>query len=55
MEEALGAAYARTWADQFSITELGSRTVHEALADGYSPKEVWAAVWRVLGLPDTQR
>jgi len=27
-----------------AITELGSRSVNEALADGYEPQEVWKAV-----------
>ena len=37
------------------ITELGSRTAVEALDAGVAPKQVWAAVWRVLELPETQR
>jgi hypothetical protein len=55
MEAALGAAYARAWAGQFVIDELGSRTAQEALDDGVPPKAVWAAVWRALELPSTQR
>ncbi len=51
MDEALGPAYSRSWADMFVITELGGRTASEALAAGESPKRVWAAVWRVLELP----
>lgn len=55
MEDALGAGYYRVWADQFVIAELGGRTASEALAAGVPPKEVWAAVWRVLGLPPRER
>ncbi|WP_110205692.1 DUF3046 domain-containing protein [Nocardioides daejeonensis] len=55
MEQALGAGYARSWADRQSITELGSRTVEEAFAAGESPKQVWAAVRRHLELPDSWR
>ncbi|KRF11645.1 hypothetical protein ASG90_16970 [Nocardioides sp. Soil797] len=51
MEQALGAGYARSWAEQHVIGELGSRTVDEALAAGESPKQVWEAVWRTLDLP----
>jgi hypothetical protein len=55
MEQALGPAYARSWAEQHAISELGSRTVVEALAAGEPPKRVWLAVWRNLGLPARDR
>lgn len=55
MEAALGPAYAHAWAAQFVIAELGERTVSEALDAGESPKRVWAAVWRVLELPASER
>ena len=55
MEHALGPAYARSWAAQYVIAELGSRTAEQALAEGYSPKEVWRAVWSALDLPPGDR
>jgi hypothetical protein len=55
MEHALGPAYARSWADLFVIGDLGGRTASEALAAGVPPKEVWAAVWKVLELPASER
>lgn len=55
MEQALGPAYARSWAEQQSISELDGRTVLEALAEGESPKAVWRAVWATLGLPARER
>lgn len=55
MDEALGPAYARTWASMFVIADLGGRTVDDALAAGVPPKEVWRAVWGVLGLPARER
>lgn len=55
MDEALGEASSRSWAELFVIGELGSRTVSEALAAGVPPKQVWAAVWQVLELPDRLR
>ena len=55
MDDALGASYARTWASMFVIADLGGRTVDEALAAGAPPKEVWAAVWRVLELPQNKK
>ena len=55
MEAALGGGYARFWADQQVIAELGGRTVRQALDAGTPPKAVWAAVWRVLELPPVDR
>ena len=55
MEDALGAGYARSWADMVVIADLGGRTASEALTAGVPPKEVWAAVWRVLELPPNKR
>ena len=55
MEEALGSAYHRAWAQQFVMAELGGRTAEEALDAGLPPKQVWAAVWRALDLPAHQR
>ncbi|MDN5896730.1 MAG: DUF3046 domain-containing protein [Nocardioides sp.] len=55
LDMALGQSYSRHWAKQHAITELGSRTVEEALDSGEDPKVVWAAVWRVLGLPASDR
>jgi hypothetical protein len=55
MDAALGPAYARSWASMFVITDLDGRTVDEALAAGVPPKEIWRAVWAVLGLPARER
>lgn len=55
MDEALGPAYARSWAEQHALRELGSRTVRESLAEGEAPKVVWRAVWAELELPPRDR
>jgi hypothetical protein len=55
MEKALGAGYARTWAEQFVLEGLGGRTVVEALAAGAPYKKVWLAVWAALELPARDR
>jgi hypothetical protein len=55
MEDVLGPAYARSWASMYVLADLGSRTVDEALAAGAAPKDVWRAVWAVLGLPARER
>ncbi len=55
MEQALGPAYARSWAEQQVLASLEHRTVREALAQGETPKRVWRAVWETLGLPARDR
>jgi hypothetical protein len=55
MERALGTAYARSWAEQHVLGDLGERTVVEALDAGEPPKKVWRAVWAELGLPAHER
>lgn len=55
LEQALGRVYHRVWADQFVMSDLGGRTAQEALDAGVPPKQVWAAVWRALELPDRER
>jgi hypothetical protein len=37
------------------LADLGGRTVVQALDAGESPKTVWQAVWRALGLPPSER
>lgn len=48
LRERLTLSFGVGWASSFStdiaISELGSRSVNEALADGYEPQEVWKAV-----------
>lgn len=55
MEQHLGPAYARTWARDHVIGELGERTVLQALDSGLDAKNVWRAVWRELELPFSER
>jgi hypothetical protein len=55
MERALGPAYARSWAVDQVLRELGGRTVEQALADGDETRQVWRAVCASLELPAHQR
>lgn len=55
MNAALGPAYAKSWANNYVLADLGGRTVVDALAAGESPKLVWRAVWTVLELPARER
>ncbi len=51
MTEQFGAAYVDSFARDFVMSELGGRTVHQALADGVAAKDVWKAVRASLNLP----
>ena len=55
LERHLGSAYARTWAEQYSLATLESLTVTEALAAGVPGKKIWRAVWQALELPARER
>lgn len=55
MEDALGEAYAGTWAREHVMSGLGERTVVQAFDDGWDAKTIWREVWRVLGLPARDR
>lgn len=55
MTVALGAGYAQSWAHDYVIGSLGSRTVDQALAAGVDVKVVWRAVHRELDLPPSTR
>ena len=44
-----------TWAEQQVISDLGHRTVTEALDAGEPPKQVWRAVWERLGRPPSEK
>lgn len=55
LDQHLGAGYSRVWAAEYSLAELGGRTVVEAVADGVDAKTVWRAVWAALELPARER
>ncbi len=55
LEQALGTAYYRSWAEQFVMADLGRRTAKEAIESGVPPKEVWAVVWRAPELSPSER
>ena len=44
MERRFGADYARSYAADQVLPQLGSRTVQQALDQGDNPKDVWRAV-----------
>ena len=47
--------HADSLADYHVLSELGGRTIRQALADGESPKAVWRGVCEGLEVPANQR
>lgn len=54
-DEVFGASYARTLASTQTLSELGSRTVDEALADGVDPRTVWHVLCDAMGIAPEDR
>jgi hypothetical protein len=50
LEQSFGAGYAPSFAADHVLTELGGRTINQALADGMDAAQVWRAV--VAAYPD---
>ena len=55
MERRFGVTYARSYAADMVIAELGSRTVTQALAQGEDTKAVWRAVCEATAVPVSER
>ncbi len=55
LEQALGSAYARSWARDFHISALGGLTVNQAIEQGVDTLVIWRAVHEVLDLPEKFR
>ena len=55
MELVLGPDYCASWSKDHVLSNLGGRTVDQALRDGEDAKTVWRAVVATLELPATYR
>jgi len=55
MDDEIGVGYARSWASDVVLSELGGRTVAVALDQGENVKDVWRAVAAHLELPASRR
>ncbi|MFX4294611.1 MULTISPECIES: DUF3046 domain-containing protein [Streptomyces] len=55
MAEHFGSGYADTFARDHVMSELGGRTVHEALDAGWDAKTVWRAVCVAMEVPPERR
>ncbi|MFJ9820677.1 DUF3046 domain-containing protein [Streptomyces sp. NPDC101151] len=51
MAEHFGPGYADTFARDHVMTDLGGRTVNEALDAGWAAKDVWRVVCSVMDVP----
>lgn len=54
MDQVLGPAYARSWAHDVVLSDLGY-TVEEAIVAGVDTKDVWRAVCAQVDVPATLR
>jgi len=55
MERRFGVSYARSYAADMVLAELGSRMVDQALAQGEDAKTVWRAVCDATHAPASER
>jgi Protein of unknown function (DUF3046) len=55
MREQFGDVYAESLAKDYVLSNLGGRTVNQALADGEDAKVVWRAVSDTFNVPDSLR
>jgi hypothetical protein len=54
MDEVFGPAYARSWAHDVVLPDLG-QTVAQAIDGGVDTKEIWRAVCTVADVPGVLR
>ncbi|GAB2681305.1 DUF3046 domain-containing protein [Saccharopolyspora gloriosae] len=55
MAEEFGRLRAEMLAEDHVMSELGGRTVDEALEAGFSPKQVWLALCNTFEVPASRR
>ena len=55
MRGQFGDTYAASVAKDHVLTDLGGRTVDQALAAGVEPKEIWRAVCEAFEIPEGSR
>ncbi|MFF2300219.1 DUF3046 domain-containing protein [Arthrobacter bambusae] len=55
MDDEFGAGYSRVLSSSLVLAGVGGRTANEALAAGYSPRDVWLALCDVQDVPPERR
>lgn len=51
----IGSSLVTMWSRDVVLTDLGDRSVREALDAGVPAQQVWRAVWAFLDLPASER
>lgn len=51
MDAVFGPDYARSWARDFVLSDLGDRSVMQAIAAGIDTHDIWRSVCRVADVP----
>ncbi|MBB6403321.1 DUF3046 domain-containing protein [Arthrobacter sp. AZCC_0090] len=55
MDDEFGAGYSRVLSGSLVLAGVGGRTANDALAAGYSPRDVWLALCDVQDVPPERR
>ncbi|GHJ31822.1 hypothetical protein TPA0910_62550 [Streptomyces hygroscopicus subsp. sporocinereus] len=55
MADHFGETYADSFARDHVMSQLGGRTVHQALEDGWEAKDVWRGVCAAMEIPEGKR
>lgn len=55
MADHFGEVYAESFARDHVMSELGGRTVYQALEEGWEAKDVWRAVCAAVDVPADKR
>lgn len=55
MDDEFGAGYSRVLSSSLVLAGVGGRTADEALAAGWSPRDVWLAICDVQDVPEERR
>ncbi|QDL70422.1 DUF3046 domain-containing protein [Streptomyces malaysiensis subsp. malaysiensis] len=55
MADHFGETYADSFARDHVMSQLGGRTVHEALSAGWEARDVWRGVCAAMEIPESKR
>ncbi|HKU35309.1 DUF3046 domain-containing protein [Paenarthrobacter sp. NPDC058040] len=55
MDDEFGAGYSRVLAGSLVLAGVGGRTAVDALAAGFTPRDIWIAVCDVQDVPPERR
>jgi hypothetical protein len=55
MRAHFGEAYVDSFARDHVMSQLGGRTIHQAMADGWETKDIWHAVCEAADVPPSRR